>query len=256
MSDSSATGRLDLLDAARSYAEKDFPVLPLQERGKRPLTRHGVKDAATNPDTVKGWWRRWPNANIGLAIPPRLLVVDLDSADAFHRLKAEDRGLPATVRTKTARGAHFWYRIPTAAKNRVGIVPGVDLRASGGYVLVPPSVHPSGAVYRWEVPLERKAIAEAPSWLLNLLSEDGQVRSRRAADWHQTISEPVSQGRRNQTLAEVAGLLFRCLPADVAAELAYCWAEVRLSPALPHREVVRTIDSIAGCELRRRRSHP
>lgn len=73
-----------------------------------------------------------------------------------------------------------------------------------------------------------------------------------AEEWHHKVREPVPQGRRNQTLAQVAGLLFRKLPADVAAELAYCWAQVKMDPPLSDREIMRTLDSIANRELRRR----
>ncbi len=220
-----------------------------------PLTAHGVKDASADVRTVEQWWRRWPAANIGLAIPPGLVVLDLDSPDAWHRLKAQDRGLPSTVQARTARGAHFWYRVPGRARNRVGLSEGVDLRAHGGYVLAAPSVHPSGVLYAWRVPLGRSAIAEAPGWLIELLGESPDAAPQRRRNWHQTITGPVGQGRRNQTLAEVSGLLFRRLPASTAAELAYCWAQVKLRPPLPEREVRRTIDSIAGRELRRQGAH-
>lgn len=240
-----------LLDHALGYVDAGWPVLPVRPRGKAPLTGRGLKDATRDRQTVVGWWRRWPDANIGLAVPAGLSVLDLDSDDALHRLKAEGKVLPATARARTARGYHFWYRTPGPVRNRVDLLPGVDLRAAGGYVVAPPSIHPSGAVYRWEVPLDRSTLAEAPEWLSALLADCDGSPERPPGHWHRTISQPVPRGRRNQTLAEVAGLLFRRLPADVAAELALCWARVKLQPPLPEREVLRTIDSIAGRELRR-----
>jgi hypothetical protein len=132
------------------------------------------------------------------------------------------------------------------------MLPGIDVRAAGGYVVVPPSVHPSGVEYEWDVALKGSAIAEAPPWLLSLLESNASPGESRSADWHQTVSAPVPKGQRNQALARLAGMLFRRLPADVAAELAFCWAQAKLRPPLPEREVLRTIDSIAACELRRR----
>ncbi|MCB1033277.1 MAG: bifunctional DNA primase/polymerase [Acidobacteria bacterium] len=244
-------GRQSLVNTALAYGQGGWAVFPVRPRGKAPLTSHGLKDATTDLDQIRQWWARWPGANIGLAVPDGLLVVDVDSDEALHRLKAEELVLPATVQARTARGSHFWYRCPNGQGNRVGLFAGVDVRAAGGYVVVPPSVHPSGAVYEWIVPLDMAAIADAPAWLLERFEASTSPASQGNAGWARTISEPVPQGRRNQTLAQVAGLLFRRLPAELAAELAFCWAQVKLRPPLSDREVERTIDSIAGCELRR-----
>lgn len=243
-----------LLSQALEYARDGWPTLPVRPRGKEPLTPNGVKDATTDADTIRRWWDTWSDANIGLAVPAGFLVVDVDSPEAVHRIRAEDVDLPTTTSARTGRGQHLWYATGGAAvRNRVGIFPGVDVRAPGGYVVVPPSRHPSGRLYRWEVPLRRSSIAECPQWLLEVLADKSAPKGHSADEWQRTIATVVPEGRRNQTLAEVAGLLFRRLPAQVAAELAYCWAQVRLAPPLPEREVRRTINSIAGRELRRRR---
>ena len=238
---------------ALRYVERDWPVFPIWPSGKNPLTPHGVNDATTDRAIIESWWHRWPNANIGLAVSAGYLVLDVDSDEALRSLKHQGQEIPSTATARTSRGWHFWYSTSEAVRNGVDILPGVDIRAFGGYVIVPPSVHSSGAIYRWEVPLERDAITECPEWLLKRLAERScQQRGRSAEDWLEAISKPVLEGRRNQALAEVAGLLFRRLPARVAAELGYCWAQVKLQPALPEAEVLRTIESIAGCELRRK----
>lgn len=243
-------------DHALQYGRGGWPVFPLRPRGKAPLTPNGVKDATTDLRRISAWWQRQPKANIGLKLPNQYLVLDLDTEDALHRLKAEDRVLPATAWARTAQGHHFWYRVDGEIRNRVGLLEKVDIRAAGGYVVVPPSVHPSGAVYRWEVELARSAIADAPSWLIELLRSERERQGRGVAEWHRALVEPVPEGRRNQTLAEISGYFFRYLPAELAAEAAFCWAQVRLNPALPEGEVLRTIDSIAGRELRRQGPKP
>ena len=241
-----------LLVAALDLARMGFPVLPLRERGKPPLTRHGVKDATTDLDQIRSWWDRRPRANVGLAVPPGYLVLDLDNPEALHQLRAQDLLLPTTATATTGRGQHLWYATgETLVSNRVALFPEVDVRASGGYVVAPPSIHPSGEAYRWIVPLEPDAVTECPEWLLDLLDEN------RSPDPSQQPSRPglgarIPKGRRNDTLARVAGFLFRKLPAAEAAEFAYCWAQVRMSPPLSDREIRRTLDSIAGRELRRR----
>jgi len=52
--------------------------MPLVPGGKRPLTDHGVKDATTDEATIRGWWARWPDANIGIATGHGLVVIDVD----------------------------------------------------------------------------------------------------------------------------------------------------------------------------------
>ncbi|MCP4545110.1 MAG: bifunctional DNA primase/polymerase [bacterium] len=154
-----------LLLCAIEYARAGWSVLPVRKRGKEPLTHHGFKDATTDAETIRQWAEKWPGANIGLAVPPGFLVLDIDSADALNRLRAEDLHLPATSRATTGRGQHFWYATgDVEVRNRVSIFPGVDVRAPGGYVVAPPSQHPSGRIYRWEVGQERSAIAACPVW--------------------------------------------------------------------------------------------
>ena len=252
-----------LAKAALSYAEAGWHVHPLRPKAKQPLTPHGVKDATDNPALVEEWWRRWPTANIGLAIPPHCLVVDIDSPEAWGTLQAEDLTLPSTASASTGRGRHLWYTLakPSGA-NRVGLFPGLDIRAHGGYVVAPPSVHPTGTVYTWEVDLELRNLCRCPQWLLDRLRPleqraPGQgPRGRSAEEWFEAVSNTVTEGNRNQALAQLSGLLFRRLPAKVAADLAQCWAKARLSPPLSGHEAQRTIDSIAGRELRRRGGTP
>ena len=74
----------EFLDAAIEYASKGMAVFPIKPRGKEPLTRHGVKDATTNFNTIEKWWTKHPNANIGIAcglVSGGLLVIDLDEKE-------------------------------------------------------------------------------------------------------------------------------------------------------------------------------
>jgi hypothetical protein len=78
---------------------------------------------------------------------------------------------------QTGHGFH-WYVKPTGVGNRAGVLPGVDFRGRGGYVLGPPSVHPKGHRYRWINPLLEE-LAPASNWLIQLLvRERGPERPR------------------------------------------------------------------------------
>jgi hypothetical protein len=94
-------------------------------------------------------------------------VLDEDELGALAALAEKHGPLPATRESTTGRGRHLWFRttplpIPNSA-GRVGV--GIDVRGEGGYVVVPPSLHPDGPAYHW---VNADPIAEAPSWLLML----------------------------------------------------------------------------------------
>lgn len=166
-----------LLVAALRYAELGYPVFPCGA-DKRPLTRQGFKDATTDSRKIEGWWKRWPDACIGLATA-RLLVVDIDGAAnpwlSGQPEHAADLASAPTSMTPSG-GRHHIFRRPEGVKWRCStgkLAPQVDTRTAGGYIVVPPSTRPEGA-YRWvdgiaieEPPTE---LPLPPAWLVNALN--------------------------------------------------------------------------------------
>lgn len=143
----------------------------MKPRQKTPATRHGVKDATTNPAIIRRWWKEWPAANIGIACGKPsgianigLLVVDLDTPDSRDAL-LEHGELPTTLAATTGRGEHHYYYAPRAVST-TSLVSGVDTRGDGGYVAAPPSIHPNGSAYRW-INAEQPVMI-APAWLVAL----------------------------------------------------------------------------------------
>src|SRR6266542_3087914 len=77
-----------------------------------------------------------------------LTVVDVDGVDGEATVAGK---LPRTVTDRTGYGRHFYFRHPNQSlRNATRFLPGVDLRAEGGYVVCPPSIHPDGSAYAWE----------------------------------------------------------------------------------------------------------
>ena len=105
------------------------------------------------PAQLRQWRERWPRANIGVACGgvAKLLVVDVDDSGGegtLSHLEAEHGALPPSVEVITGNGRHVWLRTPEGVTlgNTAGTLgEGVDTRGTGGYVLAPPSLHPSGA---------------------------------------------------------------------------------------------------------------
>src|SRR5438552_3239733 len=115
----------------------------------RPATANGLKDATTDLDTIRQWWRQEPQFNIAIATGAvsKIFVVDVDGLDAectLRKFEAEHGALPATVEAITARGRHVYFRAPevpvrnTASK----IAPGIDTRGDGGYRASPAECPP------------------------------------------------------------------------------------------------------------------
>ena len=144
-----------MLEAALAYAARGWYVLPIKPGEKVPLTKHGVKDATTDPDIIRIWYKQWPNANIAIDVGrSRMMVYDMDPGSSIKELnEALDGTLPKTaLKSKTPRGGdHFFYQlqekdvVPSSASK---IAPHIDVRSDNGYVLLPPSFTEDGA-YTW-----------------------------------------------------------------------------------------------------------
>lgn len=134
--------------AALEYAQNlGWRVHPLRPDGKEPLLRHGVHDASTDPDQIRRWWVRWPNANIGVATGRDSIdVLDIDvkfGGKGLHLAeRARDAGLLGGwigVVESPSGGMHVWYPGAGQGGGAVGKKRDLELKANGGYVLVPPS---------------------------------------------------------------------------------------------------------------------
>jgi hypothetical protein len=222
-----------MLWAALACAVRGWPVLPCEPGTKRPIGRRvprGLKDATTDAATIRRWWGEVPLANVAIVTGRRsgVIVVDTDSAAAevaMTKLVA-----PETLTSKTSRGRHRLNRHDGPAKGRrdaLGIK-GLDVKADGGYVLVAPSIHPSGEVYRWENDLDS---SPAPTWLVEavkatkrkkfdrripdrvmvLLDAPGGDRSR--ALWHVAVSAASRAWTPDEVVALVRGTK-ACAKAD------------------------------------------
>jgi hypothetical protein len=250
-----------LVRTALALAHKGLHVFPCLPRQKWPATQHGCKDASSDTEIIRAWWRERPDYNVAIATGAisKIFVVDVDGVDAeleLRKLEAEHDPLPATVEAITARGRHLYFQMPDAPMRNSAskIAPDIDVRADAGYVLAPPSVHPSGRIYTWSVD-SAGAIAEAPAWLLDKICEraNGNGEATPPAEWRELVAGGVDEGRRDCTVARLSGhLLRRFLDPFVVLELMQCWNATRCRPPLPTEDITRIVDSICAKELRRR----
>lgn len=138
-------------DAALLYATWGWPVFPLHPGDKSPMTRHGFKDASTDPTQIRRWWAAAPNANIGLPTGVAFDVIDVDPDgwSAWREMVAGDVLPTVHGMVCTSRGGLHAYVEPTGGGNLAGVKLGIDYRGKGGYVVAPPSVRPGVGRWMW-----------------------------------------------------------------------------------------------------------
>ena len=272
---------------AQRYSSWSWRILPLHTAsrgrcscrdpecaspGKHPRTAHGVHDASRRPGQLRRWWATWPDANVGIATGP-LVVVDVDGEPGHAALVAlqtrNGRALPATPWVQTARGRHLYFLAPGLdipnSSGRIGR--GVDIRGVGGYVVAPPSRHASGRRYRWHG--LHGGIAMLPHWLARELTTppainrpttpatvrvpDGYLRAALAGELERITAAP--RGTRNDTLNRAAFRLGQLADhRDDADALKAPLLGAALAIGLGEREARATINSGVHAGLKRPRS--
>jgi hypothetical protein len=269
-----------MLDAALDYIHYGlalfpiWPALPAKGGGficgcgrsscdrpaRHPLGRlvpHGLKDASADAARIQHFWHCRPDANIGCATES-IVVIDIDPrhGGALATVENAHGRLPPTWAAATGGGgSHIYFQAPPApalicnSTSKLGN--GIDVRASGGYIVLPPSNHISGGHYAWQAGCapDQLPLAPLPASIKDVLETPNKARCA----WHELASQEVEDGKRNTTIARFAGhLLRRYVDPRVALELLLAWNATHCQPPLSRTEVVCTVNSIAGKELKRR----
>jgi hypothetical protein len=248
------------MTAALWYARHGWPVHPLRPRAKTPLLAGWTDRATTDHATIRRWWTGWPDAGVGIATGAGsgLLVLDLDGPEALDHLPG---ALPEAPTVATARGCHVYMAFPDGdmPTTKAALWPGVDTRGRGGFIIAPPSVHPSGHVYQWTVRPDTP-LPPAPDWLVARLRpppappprpmayRDPAGAGRYAAAALRRECEAVAQagpGTRNHALNRAAHALGTLAGAGAldAEAIAESLARAALAAGLDRRETERTIAS-------------
>jgi len=193
------------MQAIQRLAQRGWRLLPCAVRGKAALLKRWPTLASSDLAAIQEWAAKNPECNWGVATGPgsRVFVLDVDGETGKASLAALERQqgpLPITLVSLTGRGdggEHRWFNYPAASEIRGStgkLGEGLDTRGAGGYVIVPPSIHETGRAYRWIDP--EQSIADAPSWLLDLLSGN----SRTTGNPRAVHTRILVEGSRNDTL--------------------------------------------------------
>lgn len=216
----------ELYHAANAYLQAGLSVIPIASRSKTPLISwQQYQHRRAKAEEINAWLSEWPNANVGIVtgLISGLVVIDLDTEEAKDKLKERVPGFDFTTvpRSRTGKGWQLFFKHPGVnVPNRTGVIPGLDVRGDGGYVVAPPSIHPSGKHYRWEVPIKGE-LPKLPPELLKLISSptNGENNYRERFNTEQALAG-VPEGQRDETLFRLACKLRSAdVPQDMAETL-------------------------------------
>lgn len=205
------------------------------KQGKHPRTPNGFKDATRDVAIIRTWWNKWPDANIALATGAAsgVVVLDLDTKHGRSTKELRENGyfISPTVSSRTGifkdpdkpeaeglRGEHHWFVHPGGyikSTNGQILGPGIDIKADGGYVMLPPSNHLSGVSYEWVVEPEGegsvKNLEELPKWLLEKITAQKDLK----IEWDEFFKQENLEGSRHENATRYAGKLLYHLPQEL-----------------------------------------
>jgi len=244
-------------EAAKEYLELGFHPIACLPRAKKTWVEW--KKFQSEPPTLKemsGWWGNRPDANVALVFGRGTFAVDLDGEESEALLEAKGIKLPDDApRSKTSSGYHVLLSSDGPVSDCAGLLgivkpgsPHVDIKGIG-YVVAPPSIHPSGQAYRWIIP-PKLPLPRAPQALLDLIVEHtaqhGSVRSEKGENWvADALSQGVGEGLRDDTCTRLAGYFIgkNIDPETTKAILCETFAR-NSTPPFPAREIYKCVDSI------------
>ena len=231
-------------EQAAEYVDSGWSVLPVRPDEKRPFMTNWLqytKIRAPKP-MVEAWFNNLTGAGVGVVTGKisNMVVLDVEK-DCPVPIEELLKRYPTQMIARSGGGGyHLFYQYPInqpRVSNRVRIFEGADLRADGGFIVLPPTMHPSGNRYEW---IKRGPLGAFPVALLDL-----QAQPKVSGDgWITEALRGVSEGGRNDTCARLAGYFFKKgMNADIVEALLLDWNE-RNEPPMPVNEVRTTIKSI------------
>lgn len=141
----------ELRRTALEWHANGYSVFPIEPKGKRPIVKWSIYAETPAPASqLIRWFRGSPNMAVACGGQRHLTVVDFDTQSGYYKMLSrvgdDIRGIiDRTYKVKTGRGLHAYFNVES--RSRKNVEEKIDIKGDGGYVLVPPSLHPSGSVY-------------------------------------------------------------------------------------------------------------
>ena len=233
-----------ITDYAIEYVDSGWSILPVKPEDKRPYMTNWLQYNHTraSKEMAVNWFKQLSGAGIGVVTGKISNMVVLD-VESYCPTPIDEllKKYPTQMISRTGSGGyHLFYQFPqnvSKISNRVGIFEGADLRADGGFIVLPPTIHPNGNRYEW---IKKGPLGAFPLSLLDLKSSP----TTQNEGWITEALRGVSEGGRNDTCARLAGYFFKKgMTYDIVEALILDWNE-RNDPPLPMKEVKTTLKSI------------
>jgi hypothetical protein len=217
-----------MIEHALRYREAGFSVIPIkpdfdpveQKFLKKPyLSWRAYQQSLPTADEIKLWWNKWPKAMIGIVTGEisKLYAIDCDTEDSYQKIQEliPDSFLTPTVSTPRG-GKHIWVKCSNGTQITTvsAVMPNIDTRGNGGYIIAPPSINEKGGKYEWLAGLsfEEIALNEAPASILNkIYIYKGRVDKKDYSNLQMSTASTnvYTQGTRDQDLFHIAHLLVK-----------------------------------------------
>jgi len=229
----------DKYDYAKMYVDVfDFSVIPIAVDSKKPAIEwKEYQQRKPTEEELKKWFLE-NDYNIGIVTGAisGIAVVDLDSKKAIEFSKKNN--FPKTPYVKTGKGFHLYFKYQNGVRNfqKRPDLKDIDLRADGGYVIAPPSIHPkTKKPYEWKIIPGEIDYAKLPEIILQKPQQKSQLAE---------LYKGVPEGERNNTLTRLVGSwVSDGLSYEECLENALLWNS-KNSPPLPEKEIETTVKSI------------
>jgi hypothetical protein len=247
-----------LSKAALAYQGLGWSVIPIKPSDKIALIKWGeFQNRKASIIEIGRWWTRTPNANVGVVTGniSGIIAIDIDSIEVervFRKKFGKEFFETVSQRTGKAAAQHLIFKHPGDKKYRnfSGLLEGVDVRADGGYIVMPPSAHPNGKLYSWIIPPQEghNNMMNLPENLKNALQARNSIpgRSSNEEGWLEDALLGAHEGHRNDTCAKLAGYYLRRFNGDVkkTKRILHSW-NYRNIPPLETWEVDIVISSVS-----------
>ena len=240
----------NFLDIAMFYAQNNIKTFPVKKQGKSPLCPKGFKDATIDKVVLQEWNKKFPDCNIGIPTGQinNIFVVDVDGEQGIESLNHLELiyGKLDAPTVKTGKGKHLYFKMPENVELKCStskIADHIDIRANGGYVVAPPSIHENGHQYTWENFIPNQGFPEAPSWLISLITNTEKQPLPVSGVLEEISNAP--QGQRNDTLYKRSiSLIARAMRENLnIADIKENIINAAMQSGLSTEEALKTFDN-------------
>ncbi|MCX6720463.1 MAG: AAA family ATPase [Candidatus Staskawiczbacteria bacterium] len=240
-----------IFNQALRYHALGWSIIPVGQEKKPLISWKQYQQKQATAQKIEEWTLAFPNMNIGVVTGELsgILIIDVEAGGDISQF-------PPTAMSKTGGGGwHLFYKYPNVpiSNSTRKLAPLTDVRASGGYAVLPPSIHASGKAYEWVTPPEN-GLAEIPQDLLKRLTDNSKPQAELQTETNNAGDVP--QGERNDTATKFIGRVLHYIPQDLWESVGWVtlrgWNANHANPPLAESELRLVFTSIKEREQKAR----